>query len=325
MALQTALAVGLDRTVGSDAADLSVFLAHAFGSSAVAVIHYGSRAQGRQTSADSAYDFFVVVDRYREAYRSLATSVITSYSARAAAWLAHVLAPNVVAINQPHDGGVRRAKCCVISLVDLQRACMPHPPDHFVRGRMLQGVLLTWARDVESGAAVRRAVADARASTFTWGRPWLSARFTVDDYAHAVLRRSLAGEIRPESGDHARALVDAQRDILHAIYTPLLSSLASQGALTLEADGRTYRLTTRPGRLESMQLRLFFHRSKARATARLLKHVVLYDGWLDYILRKIERSGGTPIVLTDRERRWPLIFLWPKVFHYLRTRPQRQQ
>ena len=330
-ALQAALAVGLDQPAGTDAVELSAFLAHAFGPSTVAIVHYGSRAQGREPRADSAYDFFVVVDRNREAYESLTRTVGTSYPARTATALAAVLAPNVIAVNQPPDAAgrparaERRGKVCVISLRDLQRACSPHAPDHFIQGRLLQCVLLTWSRDAAAAHAVSEAIARARARTFVWGRPSLPARFTVDDYAYAVLRRSLAGEIRPESGDHARTLVTAQRDSLRAIYAPLLTHLTAHGALIAEGDGLTYRLAAASGRLEAARIAFYFHRSKLRATTRLLKHVVLYEGWLDYIVRKIDRSGGEQIVLTDRERRWPLIFLWPKVFHYLRTRPQRRQ
>lgn len=320
--LEAALAVGLDQPAGADAAEFSVFLARAFGPTTVAIVHYGSRAQGRQPRADSAFDFFVIVDRYREAYESLAATIGTSYSPRTAAALATVLAPNVIAVNQSAE---RRGKACVISLRDLQRACSAHPRDHFTQGRLLQFVLLTWTRDGAAAHAVSQAIAQARARTFGWGRPSLPERFTVDDYVYAVLGRSLAGEIRPESGDHARTLVDAQRDSLRTIYTPLLTHLASQGVLTVEADGHTYRLASPPGRREAMGTALYFHRSKLRNTTRLLKHVVLYEGWLDYIVRKIDRSGGGQIALTDRERRWPLIFLWPKVFHYLRTRPQRRQ
>ncbi len=324
-ALQTALAIGLDHPAGTDAVELSAFLASAFGPTTVAIIHYGSRAQGRQPREDSAFDFFVVVDRYREAYVSLAATVGTSYAPWMATALAGVLAPNVIAVTPQQHGTERRAKCCVISLGDLQRACSAHPRDHFTQGRLLQFVLLTWTRDAAGTRAVSEAVADARARTFTWGRPSLPAPFTVDDYAYAVLRRSLAGEIRPESADHARTLVTAQQDTLRAIYTPLLAHLVAQGALALDPDGHTYRLSTAPGRLEAMRVGLYFQRSKARATLRLLKHVILYEDWLDYIVKKIDRSGGAPIELTARERRWPLIFLWPKVFHYLRTRPQRRQ
>jgi hypothetical protein len=61
-----------------------------------------------------------------------------------------------------------------------------------------------------------------------------------------------------------------------------------------------------------------------RATLRWLKFVALYDDWLGYIIAKIERRSGVVVELTTRERRWPLIFLWPRVIRYVRSRPQRR-
>ena len=43
-----------------------------------------------------------------------------------------------------------------------------------------------------------------------------------------------------------------------------------------------------------------------------------FDDWLDFIVRKARRHTGEDIVLTERERRMPLVFLWPRVIHYLR-------
>jgi len=324
--LAAALAWGLDHPVEEDARSLAIFLAHAFGSSTVGVIHYGSRAQGRKPRADSAYDFYVVVERYGDAYRSLASVVGTSYPAWIATALAHVLAPNVIAISD-RDG--RRAKCCVISLDDFRRTCSPRRRDHFVQGRLFQFVLLAWSRDAESARAIRDAITETRALTFTWGRPSLPDMFTVDQYVRAVLSRSLAGEIRPEVGDHAATLAAAQHEALRAIYTPLLEHLASRGVLAAagasDPETRVYRQRVAPTRFDRMRVRWYFQRSKVRATVRLLKHVILYEGWLDYIVRKIERSGDTKMVLTRREQRWPLIFLWPRVFRYLRDRPQRRR
>lgn len=327
--LAAALAWGLDHPVADDARSLAGFLAHAFGPSTVGVIHYGSRAQGRKPRADSAYDFYVVVDRYGDAYRSLASVVGTSYPAWVATALAHVLAPNVIAVTERAAEG-RRAKCCVISLDDFRRACSPRRRDHFVQGRLFQFVLLAWSRDADSARALRDAITQARALTFTWGRPSLPERFTVDQYVHAVLGRSLAGEIRPEVGDHAATLAAAQQEALRAIYAPLLENLASQGVLTTESgasdpESCVYRQRVLPTRFDRLRVRWYFQRSKVRATVRLLKHVILYEGWLDYIVRKIERSGDTKMVLTRREQRWPLIFLWPRFFRYLRDRPQRRR
>ena len=83
------------------AEDLSAFLARAFGPSTVAVIHYGSHAQGRRPAADSAYDFFVVVDGYRDAYTWLTAAIGTSYGPGLATALANRLPPNVIAVTSP--------------------------------------------------------------------------------------------------------------------------------------------------------------------------------------------------------------------------------
>lgn len=327
--LSSALTWGLDHPVAADASALASFLARSMGPATVAVLHYGSRAQGRHPRADSAFDYFIIVDRYRPAYESLAASVGTSYSPRTATVLAHVLPPNVISITDKDTG--HRAKCCVISLADFQVACSRKARDHFVHGRLFQFIVIAWVRDAGAAQEIRNAVAHAREATYGWGRPSLPDRFTVDQYVHAVLARSLEGEIRPEVGDHARTLADAQREPLRAIYLPLLQSLAARGELVTEATGPAdpadvvYRLRVPPTRLERLRVRWYFQRSKARTTTRLLKHVVLYEGWLDYILRKIERSGDKKIELTRREQRWPLIFLWPRFFRYLRDRPQRRR
>jgi hypothetical protein len=322
--LEAGLAWGLDHPVSHEARSLAEFLARAFGPGTVGVIHYGSRAQGRQPRADSAFDFFVIVDQYRPAYESLRAMVGTSYSARMATALARVLAPNVISVIRREDGEVQ-AKCCVISRRDFQRACSPRRRDHFVQGRLFQFVVVAWARDEDATQAMRHAVVEARIRTFGWGRPSLPDRFTVDGYTQALLARSLMGEIRPEAGNHATTLVAAQQESLRAIYAPLLEALAEEGRLSRAGDGITYHLQTPPGWFERKRLAWYFQRSKFRATVRLLKSVILYEGWLDYLLRKIERSGDATIVLTAREQRWPLIFLWPRVFRYLRNRPQRRR
>ena len=62
--------------------------------------------------------------------------------------------------------------------------------------------------------------------------------------------------------------------------------------------------------------------SAVRAVARWGKHVVSFEGWLDFLFRKARRHSGQEIVLTERERRAPLIFLWPGVWRYLRHKDQ---
>src|SRR5690606_10907323 len=128
----------------------------------------------------------------------------------------------------------------------------------------------------------------------------------------------------PETADHARTLAAAQTDTLGPLYRAVLDAYVSAGQMVAEGPDR-YRLATPATAWDRFRVGLYFQHSKVRATIRLLKHVVLYDGWLDYIVRKVERSGNGAVELTDREKRWPLIFLWPRVIRFIWTRPQKNQ
>jgi hypothetical protein len=130
------------------------------------------------------------------------------------------------------------------------------------------------------------------------------------------------------------ALVAAQRATLVPVYAALLAALADAGELApggepagagaADPGAAAYRDRRPPGPAERRRRAAYFRRSKRRATARWVKYVALYDDWLDYVVEKVARRGGAAVALTERERRWPLIFLWPKAVRYLRSRPQRR-
>jgi hypothetical protein len=319
-ALRAALLQGVDAPPSADTARLARFLAHAFGPTTAAVIHYGSRAQSSDARPESAHDFFVIVDRYADAYRSLGATVRPSYSARTATALARILPPNVISLTLSEGGRTLRAKTAVLSMRDLRRLCSPRAADHFTRGRLFQHVQLVWTRDARSRQEALDALLDARVGTIDWGRPYLPSVFNAESYCRRLLETSFAAEIRPEGGERIAALIAAQRDVVLPVYDSLLQWLVASRIAAKE--GNVYRLTSRAGLTRRVASRAWFLKSKARATARWLKYVALYEGWLEYIVQKIARRSGRTIVLTERERRWPLIFLWPKVIEYVRTRPQ---
>jgi hypothetical protein len=297
-------------------------LGRSFGNGALAIIHYGSHAQHSDARRESAFDFFVIVDRYRDAYDSLARSVGTSYTPRTAATLNHVLPPNVIAVTDDSHVPPLAAKCAVLSLRDLRRECSTRARDHFVRGRLFQYVQLAWTRDAGARAAVTDAIIDARIGTFVWGFASLPSDFDAEQYFRALLERSFSGEIRPERGGRIDALLDAQRDVVLRVYDALLQQLARESLL--QKSGKVYHLAHPAHALQRFRTGWYFRSSKVRATARWMKYIVLYDDWLDYVVRKVARRSGVSIELTARERRWPLIFLWPKAISYLRSRPQRR-
>jgi hypothetical protein len=315
--LRKRLEYGFDSERGPVATAMAESLARAFGPSAMAVIHYGSRARAVDARSDSAYDFFVIVDDYRAAYEHLMREMPTGRGPRTARVLAHVLAPNVHAI-PPVPEGERANKCAVLSIDALQTAAGLTHADHFIVARLFQHVQLLWERDPGASRAVRDALTEIRARTFEWGRSFLPESFDAEEYARVLLDTSFAGDIRPESGERASHLVDAQRDILVAVYSELLDALADAGVLVKD-EGR-YRQAEAPTARDRRRWERYFALSKARGVARWSKHIIQYDGWLDYIVHKITRHNEVQVELTERERRWPLIFLWPKVFLFFRER-----
>ena len=217
------------------------------------------------------------------------------------------------------DGTRVLAKCAVVSETALQRGTSPMREDHFMAGRLFQPTELLHSAGPSAEDAVLGALVSAHALTYDWVRPWLPARFDVTEYCRRLLRVSYAGEIRPEPEGRAEALWRAQEDYLRPVYATLLQELRVRGAL-VEHEPGTFSVARPPRAGERLRLSLYFTWSKVRATARWAKYVVTFEDWLEFILRKARRHTGEDIELTPRERRLPLVFLWPRVFRYLRNK-----
>lgn len=317
--LRTAMTTGLDSPVSPRAEELIRYITTAFGPSAAAIIHYGSRAQQSGSRPESAYDFFVIVDDYEAAFVSFAGQVQPRFSARSAIVLSRFLPPSVVALTHlPGAGDHDTAKCAVLSLRDLAIACSPDSPDHFTKGRLFQQLQLAWSRDPAARKEVEDAIVAARLATFDWGSPSLPASFEIEEYLRTLLATSYAGEIRPETQERIGELLTAQLPTMLAMYGVLLASLEDRG--TLSRDGTRHTLTRAPSPAERARIESYFKRSKARATLRWVKLIWLYDDWLEYLRQKVGRRSGHVVDLTPQERRWPWLLLWPKVIRYISSR-----
>jgi hypothetical protein len=283
-----------------------------------AVVFFGSRRTGARPEPGSAYDFFVVARGERPFYAALRRRGLVGRSPRLLAALGHVLPPTSISLSLPGPDGPVVTKCAVSSRRAFERDTSARRRDQFTAGRLFQPTSLVHARDGEASEAAVRALARAHAQAYEWARPWLPARFDVEAFARTLLRVSFGGEVRPEPVEHrVETLWQAQQDELRAVYGVLLRELARRGELREEGPG-TYALTRPVGRAERARLAFYFRWSMARATARWGKHVLSFEGWLDFLVRKARRHSGQEIMLTERERRAPLIFLWPRVWRYLR-------
>jgi hypothetical protein len=293
------------------------------GGSVRALVFFGSRKTRASPGAHSAYDLFVLTADYASFYRALRAAGKLRRSPSLVAALNAVLPPNQISLRGLDEAGTPwHAKCAVISQRAFRRETSARRRDHFCLGRLCQPVALVYAADADAEQAVLDGLAGSHRLTFDWARPWLPERFDVEAYCRTMLSVSLAQEIRPEPQGRAAALFDAQRDDLLPVYAVLLEELAAAGRLR-SLGGGEYDLARRVGPLERLRVRIYFTWSLLRATARWAKYILTFDEWLDYIVRKAERHSGQAIVLDPRERRFPLLFLWPRLVRYLRGKDRR--
>jgi hypothetical protein len=287
------------------------------GDSLAALVFFGSRRTQARPDPQSAYDVVILTRDDARYYRTLHARGALRRPGRVSA-ASRVLAPSQVSLaTPPAQAGSLRVKGSVMTLDVFERETSPRRHDHFVAARMFQATSLLYAVDDETRARVLAALTAAHRATFDWVRPSLPATFDVADYGRTLLAVSMRAEIRPEPADRARALWECQRDYLDPVYAEWLEELVATGRLTRVGPAR-YALVQPVGAAERWRVRRYFRRSLVRATARWAKHMVTFEGWLDYIVHKAERHTGSTITLSPRERRWPLVFLWPRLVRYLR-------
>jgi hypothetical protein len=319
--LREAIAARAFSAAPGEAAGLARAIARGGGESVRAVVFFGSRKTKAGYDPWSAYDFFVITRDYRSFYTALRAAGAARRSPTLVASLNSLLPPNQISILDGEPGHEARAKCAVISMRAFVRETSEARRDHFCVGRLFQPTAVVYTADERAREQVLDGLVSAHAATYGWVRPWLPERFDAASYCRTLLQVSLGGEIRPEPGGRAQALFEAQRKDLVPVYEILLQDLLAAGELLPGGGGTaTYRLSRPATPGEGRRLKAYFRRSKLRATARWPKYMVTFEDWLEYIRRKAERHTGQEIVFTSRERRMPLVFLWPRVFRYLRDK-----
>jgi hypothetical protein len=293
------------------------------GDTLVGLVFFGSRRTGAaRRDAWSAYDVFVVVQGYRAFYEALRRGGLTGKSPALMAPVSGWLPPTQFSLRF-EDLGVH-VKAAVLRLDTYRRETSPGRRDHFCIGRLCQPTRLLHCRDEEARGHLLEGLVQGHRETWRWARPWLPPSFDAGAYGLSGLRTSMRWEVRPEPSGRAEALWEAQRPLQAPVFEALLHELAARGDLAPVPGACSQWAPLRPvGARERLRLELYFRRSIVRSTSRWLKHTVTFEGWLDYIVRKASRHTGEPIELTDRERRWPWVFLWGRLFAFFRAKNRK--
>ena len=297
------------------------------GNTVAAVLFYGSCL--RRRTSEGVLDFYVLVDTYRDAYRS-----------RMLAWANAALPPNVFYLEIESELGPLRCKYAVISLTDFERGARPGGLRSGIWARFCQPALAVHLRDATAREAVVAAVVAATVTAVartlyelpvTTGseppnqggstRESGSTRFTTAALWQQVLLGSYSAELRPEATATIRSLYEADPErydrAARAVLASMGADVRSEGAeieAILPADSKAW---TRRGwsRLRVLAKLVYF--------VQLLKSAATFGDWMPYVLWKLERHTGKKIVPSERQRRYPYLFGWPLLLRVLWQRDLR--
>ena len=287
-----------------------------------AVILYGSRLLGANPGRHSAYDLVLIVDEYKDFYEALYSANMIHRLPMVMAIMSYVLPPNVIRLApEGVDGPI--AKCLVLNRPDFERSlAIDQAKDHFMISRMMQKVKVIYSKSEAVGQWVQHNLGIASYGVLTWATLWIDQPFDAASLAREMLRICYRSENRPESDGRSDTIFLSQEKELVEYYANVLTEAEVKGDMV--RDGNGYR-TMSPVSMRSRLGRIvYFKVSKLSVTLSWLKHVVTFEGWLPYIVRKVERRTGSEINLTLIEKVLPIPCLVPRVLYVFWNRPKTE-
>lgn len=282
----------LGRDCHPSATALTEAIRERHGDTVAAVLFYGSclRQDPSDDPPEGIQDFYVIVDDYRDAYRS-----------RWQAFANWLLPPNVFYIEQAWQGRTVRAKYAVVSRAQFVKGTSSAAFHPSLWARFSQPVALLCARDDAVRDEMTGAITEAVRTMLTASAPLAASPASSSSLWLEALGQTYRAELRPESIKRARAIyrADARR------YDRMTRLLFSGKALE---DGRIVLQST--AEEKGRARRSWFWRrfwGKPLSVLRLMKSLFTFDGGVDYALWKIERHTGVRVPISDFERRHPIL------------------
>lgn len=288
------------------------------GSAVIAILFYGSCLRTRKFE-DEVLDFYVLVDSYRAAYSSWTFTCLNA-----------ALPPNVFYLEVQEEQKTLRAKYAVISTADFQQAVTPRSVHAIIWGRFCQPFALVYTRDETARTTVMQCAVQAALTFVLRIVPLLPAsgdrqRFRAEDMWQRGFQETYGTELRPEHPERIRQLYAAATDRYDQVARAALRELERHGRLQVAHEGEWLVVTMPRQSRQRAVLSWKMRRPLAKAlyVVRLLKSAATFGDWLPYVLWKLGRHTGKQIELTERQRRYPLVWGWPVIFRLLWRRDLR--
>jgi hypothetical protein len=257
----------LARTVPDELKTMASYLAEKH-KGTVAILAYGSCIRGVATS-ETLMDFYVLTEELRD----VSTNIISRIGCA-------VVPPNVYYADA--DGSLR-AKYAVLPLRLFAKWMTRETGNPYFWARFSQPSALVHVRDEKIKSKVIASIAQALQTSFANARALTPSADALTIWK-AGFSATYTTELRSEKSSRAGQIVDAYPEYY------------KQAAALLAAE---------PPIHANQALRRFA--GKLLSVLRLMKAAFTFQGGADYIVWKIERHSGEKIILTDWQKRHPVI------------------
>ena len=245
---------------------------------------------------DGLVDLYLICDSYRSAYASRLLAL--------ANWL---VPPNVFYAELEHEGKTLRSKYALISMADFRRGCSTRWFGSYIWGRFAQPARIVYFRDQSSRHAIERCLLQA-------GRTFLQRALPLLPASGAVLALTLSygSELRSEHSSRAAELAQASLGHFENLTRQLQGTLKFPVSVYEQGGTLLYRADVSRRRQMAARFGWPLRRvhGKLMSIFRLLKGLYTFDGGIDYVTWKLVRHSGQEVVVPERVRRFPLLFMW---------------
>ncbi|MEE9411850.1 MAG: hypothetical protein V3V22_02235 [Methylococcales bacterium] len=272
-----------------------------YGESTQAILYYGSCLRSNNPY-DGLIDLYVLVDHYTTAYKGKSLLPFVN-------WL---LPPNVFYLEVAVGDQTIRAKYALLSFADFNKATSPRWFHSYIWGRFSQPSRLLYVRNQNVQQKVVASLTQATVTFISRVVPALCVDFDNQMLWSEGLGLSYRTELRPEKPGRSLELYQADQAYYDAITEPVLMAIDADILVEPDTQPLRYRckLSTQQYRITTLSWALRRTQGKLLSVARLVKAVFTFQGGVDYIVWKIERHSGVNIEVTDKLRRFPLIYGW---------------
>jgi hypothetical protein len=270
-----------------------------YGEAVNAVLLYGSCLRSGDLY-DGLVDLYLIVDNYSDIYDRPSRTLAN-----------HLMPPNVFYIEVPVGDKTVRSKYAILSTAAFNQG-VQHWFQSYIWGRFTQPTAIAWHRDEESRLRIEENFQLATTTFLENALPALPASGSVRELWRDALQLSYHTELRAEKVGRTSELTDNAID--H--YVALTRAVTARLPFTLQVTGNGADATYQADIDASKRQRARFAwplrqvQGKILSMIRLLKALSTFEGGLDYLAWKLERHSGQEVIIPDRVRRLPLIFIW---------------